>query len=69
MIPRRDDWRGTGRIDAAAPAETARAIAMAAERLMPDRRDPERFHAEKSALIAAARALARTLERITADAA
>lgn len=71
MIPRSPAWRGTGpaRLDAASPAEAARAIAKAAERLMPDRRDPERFHAEKSALIAAARALAQTLERIAPDAA
>ena len=70
MTPRRDPWRGSGRLDAAAtPAEAAAAIARLAERLMPDRRDPERFHAEKSALSAAARALARTLGRITTDAA
>ena len=64
MTPRHDAWRATGaaRLDEA-PAEAARRLAEMAERLSPCWRQPERFHLEKSALIAACRRLARTLER------
>ncbi len=67
MTPRREAWRGTGgaRTDAGSPAESAAAIARLAERLSPDWQQPERFFEAKSALIDAARRLARTLERIT----
>ncbi len=45
-----------------APTEAARRLVEMAERLSPCWRQPERFHLEKSALIAACRRLARTLE-------
>jgi len=38
-------------------------IANAVQRLTPDRRDPERFHAEKSEIVAALRRLAREITR------
>jgi len=38
-------------------------IADAVQRLTPDRRDPERFHAEKSEIVAALRRLAREITR------
>jgi hypothetical protein len=62
VIPREAVWRGTGRTEGATPAEAAAAIARLVERLTPDRRDPERFHLEKSEAIRACRRLARLLE-------
>jgi phage tail tape-measure protein len=62
VIPREAVWRGTGRTEGATPAEAAAAIARLVERLTPDRRDPERFHLEKSEVIRACRRLARALE-------
>ena len=44
-------------------AVTAHRLARLVERLMPDRRDPERFHAEKSVVIRACRRLAQRLDR------
>ncbi len=55
--------RISGRLDAASPAEAARRLAEMAERLRPDWNRPERWHENKSELIAACRRLARTLEK------
>lgn len=38
-------------------------LARQVQRLLPDRRDPERFHADKSEIAAALRRLARQMER------
>jgi len=43
-------------------AEVLRSLAGRLSRLGPDRRDPERFHAEKSALVAELRRLAAEAE-------
>lgn len=54
------------RDDAAeAPGDTARRLAAMAERLGFDRRDPERWHQDKSELIAALRRHARRLDQGT----
>ena len=46
--------------------EELAALAVRVDRLVPDRRDPERFHEEKSELAAALRRLAHAAERSTA---
>jgi hypothetical protein len=52
-------WRGTGGLDPAARlAEIARAVG----RLIPDRRDPEKFFETRSELAHELRRLARTLD-------
>ncbi len=45
-----------------AAGEVLARLAAAVARLGPDRSDPERFHAEKSAIVAQLRRIARTLD-------
>ncbi len=57
-------WAPLGTLDGPAPslAASLEALADRVRRLVPDRRDPERFHADKSDLVAELRTLARAIE-------
>lgn len=48
-------------------AAELRDLAAAVARLLPDRRDPERFHADKSEIAARLRRIARAAERRLAE--
>ena len=51
------------RLDLAAIAERLRLLEMIAARLVPDRRDPEKFHEDKSELVHGIGAVRRALAR------
>lgn len=55
----RDPLSFTARPD---PAEAIRSLAAKVARLAPDHRDPERFHIDKSEVVAELRRLAREVE-------
>lgn len=55
-----------GRAQLPEPAEALRDLAMRVGRLAPDRRDPERFHCEKSEVVHTLRCLAEELASPTA---